>query len=95
MIKEKYLRQIKSLVSETAKNQKIKVFIFGSSIKEKKFGDIDVGISGKIDDTTINKLKESFEDSTLPYFVDVINFNKASKDFKNNVMDQKILWIKR
>lgn len=95
MIKERYLKQIETLISETAKNQKIKAFIFGSSIKEKNFGDIDIGITGKIDEKTINRLKETFEESTFPYFVDVINFNKVSKAFKENVMDQKILWIKR
>lgn len=95
MIKEKYLKQIKEIVSQATANKKMEVFIFGSSIRDKKFGDVDIGIKGEVDEKTINQLKEIFEESTLPYFFDVINFNKVDKSFKENVMEQKILWIKR
>ncbi len=94
MIEEKYLQQIKNRIFEFSQNKNLQVFVFGSSLNKKHFGDIDLGIMGNIKDKDILKLKENFENSTLPYFVDVINFNKVSKKFENNIFNNKILWIK-
>ncbi len=94
MIKDKYLKKITERVNVFSGNKNIEVFVFGSSLKKEHFGDVDLGIQGEIKDLEIRKLKESFDDSTLPYFVDVINFNKVSDDFKENVFNNKIIWIK-
>lgn len=72
----------------------MQVFIFGSGLKKERFGDIDLGLMGKVKNNDVYKLKEEFEESTLPYSVDVVNFNKVSPEFKNNVMNNEVLWIK-
>lgn len=95
MIPVKYLKEIEEKLRQFAQNKKIKVLIFGSSLKRKHFGDIDVGIIGKTDKSEIRKLKENFEDSTLPYFVDLIELDETSSDFKENILNNRILWIKR
>ncbi|MBU4360534.1 nucleotidyltransferase domain-containing protein [Candidatus Parcubacteria bacterium] len=95
MIKEKYLEQIKKKVIEFGQNKDLKVFVFGSSLNKDHFGDLDLGIMGNVEDKDIWRLKDDFKDSTLPYFVDIINFNKVSENFKNNIFNNKILWIKR
>lgn len=77
------------------KNKNVKVFIFGSSTNSKKFGDIDVGIMGEVTDKEIHELKDYFENSTFPFFVDIINFNTVEDSFKNNVLNNKVIWIKR
>jgi hypothetical protein len=61
-------------------------------IKE-HFGDLDLGVIGKVENKELIKLKEEFTNSTLPYFVDIINFNKVSNEFKKNIFNNKILWI--
>jgi len=94
MLKEKYLKQIKKKVDESIYDRNGKVFIFGSGLKKAHFGDIDLGLMGKVKEDDIYRLKEEFEESNLPYSVDVVNFNKVSRQFKNNVMENKILWIK-
>lgn len=94
MIKEKYLNLISEMIIKTSKDQNLKFFIFGSSLKKKHFGDVDLGVVGKIEKQKIRELKEDFENSTLPYFVDIINFNEVSTEFKNNVFNNDILWIK-
>lgn len=76
------------------KKDNLQIFIFGSSAKSDKFGDIDVGIMGDVSDADIRKLKAYFEDSNFPFFVDIINFNKAEESFKKNVLTNQILWIK-
>ncbi len=94
MIKDRYLKKITEQVDEFSKNRDIEFFIFGSSLKKEHFGDVDLGVTGDIKDSEIGKLKESFDNSTLPYFVDVINFNEVSSNFKKNVFNNKVLWIK-
>lgn len=94
MLKHKYLTQLKDILNRHLLGEKVKIFIYGSSIERDEFRDIDVGIEGAVDDRQISSLKEQIEQSSLPYFVDVINFNKVSSDFKKAVFQGKILWIK-
>ncbi len=94
MIEEKYLEQIKNIIKETVgRDKEIKFFIFGSSLTQNHFGDIDIGILGKIKDKQLRLLVEAFKDSTLPYVVEVIDFSKVSDEFKENVFKQEILWL--
>lgn len=93
MVKEKYLKEIKKIINRhNYKNARF--FIFGSSLRKEYFGDLDIGVTGKIKREEIIKLKEEFEDSNLPYFIDVIDFNKVSNKFKDNIFNNKISWIK-
>jgi hypothetical protein len=55
---------------------------------------VDIGaINGKITDRQIRKAKENLENTTFPYKFDLINFNKADKEFKDKVLNGNILWI--
>lgn len=98
MIQEqtKYFNRLSShLLKFFGKKNNPKIFIFGSSAKSNRFADIDVGIMGEVTDKQIRELKEHFEESNFPFFVDIINFNKVDESFKKNVLDNQILWIKR
>lgn len=95
MISNKYIDILREQIKEERFEKKIKFFIFGSSIKRKRFGDLDVGFIGSVQEQKIRRLKEKLEDSNIPYFVDIINFNNASKSFSDNVFSNKVLWIKR
>lgn len=93
---EKYYNQLKkNLLDFFSDKDNVKIFLFGSSIRENKFGDIDVGLMGGVEDKDVRKLKESFEESVFPFFVDIINFNKVEEPFKQNVLNNQITWIKR
>lgn len=95
MLKERYLKQITLLVNAQVKNKKAQVFLFGSSVRKERFGDFDIGLLGEVGAPLVRKLKNAFEESTIPYKVDVIDFNQVSKTFKNNVFKERIIWIKR
>lgn len=93
---EKYYNKLKkNLLDFFVNENNIKVFLFGSSIRENKFGDIDIGLMGEVKEQDVRKLKESFEESTFPFFVDIINFNNVDEPFKQNVLSNQITWIKR
>lgn len=92
---EKYFDLLReNLLNFFRQNSEVEVFLFGSSIKHDRFGDIDVGIKGKVKDSEVRKLREFFEDSNFPFKVDVINFNKVDEPFEKNVLENKVLWIK-
>ncbi len=93
MIKDKYLKQVRQQVNQFNRDKKLKFFIFGSSLEKGHFGDLDLGVIGPIKRQELYQLKEKFEASNLPYFIDIVNFNKVSKDFKENVFNNKILWL--
>jgi hypothetical protein len=95
MIKKRYLDKIKAEIKPVAlSNKRAKFFIFGSSLRKEKFGDIDLAVTG-VGRAVLAEIKERFTESTLPYFVDVVDFSKAKASFKKNVLSDKILWIKR
>ncbi|MBI5230326.1 MAG: nucleotidyltransferase domain-containing protein [Candidatus Magasanikbacteria bacterium] len=94
--KKKYFERIKKDLSTFAKGKKIQIFLFGSAVRQDKFSDVDVGVKGNITEGDIRKLKEVFETSTLPFKIDVVNFNTAAAAFQKNVLENnKIVWIKR
>lgn len=94
MIKDKYLKQITNVVNQFILNKKVQAFLFGSSARKDRFGDCDIGILGDIKENDVRRIKEALEESTLPYKVDVIDFNNVSQKFKDNVFKQPIIWIK-
>lgn len=95
MVPPKYLKEISQTVKETFPGRRIKVFLFGSAVRERRFGDCDLGLLGKVTGRDVRALKERFSSSTFPYSVDVVNFNAVSNAFKTNVFKQPIVWIKR
>jgi len=94
MVQEKYLQQVKGIIDAFSFTKDCQIFLFGSSIQKERFGDLDLGIQGLVAEKEISKLKEAFKNSNLPYNVDVINFDEVSEEFKNNVFNNKIIWIK-
>ncbi len=94
--RKKYYNWLKKDLLNFAKDKPdLRIFIFGSSIIKDHFGDIDIAFDGKITDKDLYALKEHFEESTFPYFVDLINLKQTSKSFKDHILKNKILWIKK
>lgn len=92
MIKRRYLNQIKKIIQAELPSE-AKVFIFGSAVTDDRFHDIDIGIEALADESAISSLRDTFEQSNLPYHVDVIDFNHVDQDFEELVMKGKVLWL--
>ncbi|MCX6800392.1 MAG: hypothetical protein NT091_04585 [Candidatus Falkowbacteria bacterium] len=95
MLQAIYLKKLKDEVNSFFNQEKeVKVFIFGSSLTQDHFGDIDIGLIGTKSSYTAIQLKEKITSTNFPYFVDVIDFNSVSAEFKNNIFNNEILWIR-
>lgn len=70
-------------------------FLFGSSIRKTAFHDIDLGVVGNARaGKRLAALRDLFYDSSIPYKVDVVDFDAADADFKKFVFgNEPIVWI--
>lgn len=73
----------------------VNVWVFGSRVKwaATDASDLDLAVEGddKIKYETIDALENAFDESDLPYKVDVIDLKTVNKKFKEIVNQQKIL----
>ena len=71
-----------------------RVSVFGSRANwtTKDSSDLDLAVegAGKLDDKAMVGLEIAFEESDLPYTVDVVDMNAISPEFKRIVEDQKV-----
>lgn len=96
MMAEKYLLRLQEMVRKYFSKEETKVCIFGSSVdpERKHFYDVDVGFLGKVEEKKLWELEEELEESTFPFFVDLVNFETASKDFTEFVLQKtNVRWI--
>jgi len=71
------------------------VYVFGSRAKNcaKPYSDLDLAIDlngQKLDLSALAKLKSSFEETTIPYKIDVVDLNSISDEFKDNIKEDLI-----
>ena len=71
------------------------VRMFGSRTNgmARKHSDLDLAVVAdpKIDFSTMNRLREAFEDSELPFRVDVLDWNALSDSFRKTIADQVVV----
>lgn len=90
-LKQEYIEFIKNTINNELKSYKL--FIFGSRAKStaKEYSDIDIAISSdELTPEIKSRLEFLFEDSTLPYEVDIINLKTISDEFKNLIKNNLI-----
>lgn len=93
MIEEKYQIKIKSILKKRLGGE-ARFFIFGSSLEEGKFSDVDVAIDGEIEnEKSIFMAKDDLEESDLPYKFDLVYLKKAEKSFRDKILTGKMLWL--
>lgn len=94
MLDSDTVEEIKKILFKYLDPKKDKAFIFGSRAtgSTRKFSDIDIGIKSekKIRSLTLSDIEEAFEESDIPYAVDIVDFSQVSDKF-NEVAKQKII----
>lgn len=93
---EKYISLAKEIVLKYVPKNDYAVFLFGSRAngKSKRTSDIDIGVYGEIELPQMAKinLKDELEESSIPYYVDVIDFKTVSEDFKRIALQSIVVW---
>ena len=89
-LEERHIHFIINILNKNINNI-AKYYVFGSRSKGdyKEYSDIDIAIDSgkKIEDNVMSAIMTDFENSTLPYKVDVVDLNSVSEDFKNLIKD--------
>lgn len=89
-VTEKHYQIIKDIL----KKYPYAFYVFGSRVKgtHRNLSDFDLCFMEKIPDATVTKIKGDFEDSDLPFQVDLIDFNRCSDAFKNHIQNDLTLF---
>ena len=94
MISEIYVNRIKEVLQKHLHLNE-KVFIFGSSVENEKFGDVDLAVVSDqtVDERIMRHIREDLEESTLPYKFDLVDINQANDPFRTRVLNGPKIWI--
>ncbi|RPI77673.1 MAG: nucleotidyltransferase domain-containing protein [Desulfobacteraceae bacterium] len=88
-----HLAIVKNILTEIVPD--IEVFAFGSRVTgpAKKHSDLDLLLKGKgiIDKAVMRKLKIAFEDSDLPFRVDVLDWASTKPNFREMIEKHAII----
>ena len=72
------------------------IYLFGSRAAQtaQKTSDIDIAIdAGKIIQTiALSNIKEEVEESTIPFFVDIVDFHAVDNDMQNQITKYGVIW---
>lgn len=95
MIDPRHIVFVKETVSAFDPHGRNRYFVFGSATRKKRFGDVDIGVTGNSKaKKSLPMLRNMFEASTFPYFVDVVDFDEASPSFTEYVKNnEEPIWI--
>ena len=73
-----------------------KVYLFGSRARknQKEGSDVDlaIDIGEKIDFDAILHLKSVIEETTIPFFVDIVDMHSAPDTLKEEIIKDRVIW---
>ncbi len=94
--RQRALAEVRRLVWAGLAGRPARVMLFGSCAtgEVNRFSDIDVAIDAgqPLPPGILSGINEALEESTVPYFVDVIDLATASPDLKARVAAEGISW---
>lgn len=74
-----------------------KVYLFGSRARgtHSQGADIDLAVDAgvKVDYKNILKIYSDLEETTIPLFVDVVDFNNTSEEMREEIRKEGIEWV--
>ena len=89
------LKKIQQIIFDHLFNYEYEVFLFGSRASGEshhKYANFDIGIksNNEIPFNIYSKIITQFEDSNIPYIIDLVDFNAVSDDFRQVAMQHTI-----
>jgi type I restriction enzyme S subunit len=79
-----HLEKVRTILREYVPQCEVRAFGSRVSWTAKDYSDLDLAVvcSGKLSDDTLSHLKEAFEESDLPFRVDVLDWQAISREFQ-------------
>jgi predicted nucleotidyltransferase len=81
----KYLPRIVRILEESITDQKAKVYLFGSRVRNEAHHASDFDLAIESDDLKrieLINLKDAFHESTIPYKVDIVHLKRINNKLK-------------
>ncbi|WP_051341540.1 nucleotidyltransferase family protein [Azospirillum halopraeferens] len=95
-VRRRALDTVRRLVFDRLAGYPARVYLFGSCARgaPRPYSDIDVAIEPlhPLPPALLATLAEDLEDSTVPYFVDVVDLSTASPGIRRAVTEEGIEW---
>ena len=91
-----YAQQVTDVVTAFDPQGANRYFLFGSSVRKDRYRDIDVAVVGnQRSHKELSDLRNRFYESTIPYTVDIVDFDASRTDFREYVLaHEPIVWIR-
>jgi predicted nucleotidyltransferase len=89
-----HLETVRAILSRHVPHYEVRAFGSRVSGPAKNYSDLDLAVvaPGKLNADTVRHLKEAFEESDLPFRVDVLDWNETSPDFQKVIeKDYKVI----
>lgn len=77
----------KQILDQILKKYPVTVFVFGSRVKgtARPLSDLDLCIKGPIEKSILGQMQEDFEESNLPFKVDIVLWDDVSESFQKHI----------
>ena len=94
-MQNKYEQALHDVIRQFDPRGENRYFLFGSSVRKERFHDIDLAVVGnKASGKKLSQLRDSFYESTIPYKVDVVDFDATDEGFREYVSHHEpLIWI--
>ena len=95
--RKKWLGELKDLLFKYIDKDKYAVFLYGSAVNDLLgANDFDIGILGKdkFPDKLFYKILDDIEESIIPLDVDIVDFTKVKKEFREKALKEIKIWNK-
>jgi len=95
-VRRRALNTVRRIVFDRLAGYPARVYLFGSCARGdmRRWSDIDIAIDPlePLPAGVKSHIEEDLEESTVPYFVDVVDLSTARPEFREEVMREGIEW---
>jgi predicted nucleotidyltransferase len=80
----RHLEKVRAILGKHVPQCEVRAFGSRVTCNAKGYSDLDLAVvaPGKLSDDTLRHLKEAFEESDLPFRVDILDWHATSPDFQ-------------
>lgn len=92
-VADEQMEMIRAILAQYVPDAEVRAFGSRTDGTARKHSDLDVAIVGdkKMEFSTLNRLREAFEDSELPFRVDVLDWHSISESFRSVIAKHYIV----